>query len=364
MAPGRAAGGRRSPNGGRFPRRPGGNYFMLYDKKHIYVRAPLRISFAGGGTDIESYYSRGAPGHVVSAAVDLYVYTAIKDMFDANVRVHHAEIETEPITSRITHKYSRTALENFGMFKGAEVVITSDVMTSGSGLGASSSLMSALVKGCAAMRDKEIKDKYDLAELTYKLETETGTLGGKQDQYAAVFGGLNSITFKPDGQVVVEPAALSPERTKALEDSLLLVFTNLARESRSIQLNLDNNSKNGDTRKYFDELQKLSYNFLDALKAEDSDLSELGELLHEGWLLKKSSNRHSTNPYIDQLYETLRSKGVSGGKILGAGGGGFFLAFVDDPGLKEKIKYELYPNFIALDVKFNHQGTEILWKNF
>lgn len=337
---------------------------MLYDKKHIYVRAPLRISFVGGSTDTESYYSQGTPGHVVSAAVELYVFTAIKDMFDANVRVHHAEIETEPISSRITHKYSRTALEYFGMFKGAEVVITSDVMTTGSGLGASSSMMSALVKGCAAMRDKEIKDKYQLAELTYKLETEAGTIGGKQDQYAAVFGGLNSITFKPDGQVAVKPVNLTPQRAKAVEDRLLLVFTNLARDSRNIQLNLDNNTKRRTTKKYFDSLQKLSYEFLQVLESENSSLDELGQLLHEGWLLKKSSNPEATNPYIDQLYQTLRSKGVSGGKILGAGGGGFFLAFVEGPGLKEKIKYELYPNFIALDVTFNYNGTEILWRNF
>jgi len=337
---------------------------MLYDKKHIYVRAPLRISFVGGGTDIESYYSQGTPGHVVSATIDLYVYIAVKDMFDANVRVHHAEIETEPITSRITHSYSRKALEYFGMFKGAEVVITSDVMTTGSGLGASSSMMSALLKGCGAMRGKEISDKYELAALTYRLENETGTIGGKQDQYAVVFGGLNSITFKPNGEVVVEPIELSPERLKAFEDRLLLVFTNLARDSRNIQLNLDVNSKTDEKKKYFDSLQEISYEFLEILKSENSNLDELGKLLHEGWMLKKSANRDSTNPYIDQLYETLRSKGIIGGKILGAGGGGFFLAFARDPGLKEKIKYELYPNFIAMDVKFNHKGTEVLWKNF
>jgi D-glycero-alpha-D-manno-heptose-7-phosphate kinase len=335
---------------------------MLYNKKHIYLRSPLRISFVGGGTDLESYYSQGNPGHVVSASIDVYSYVSIKDMFDSNVRVHHAEIETESITSRIKHAYCRTALEYFGMFRGAEVVLTSDVMTTGSGLGASSSMMSALIKGCGELRDRNIKDNYELAELTYKLEVEAGTVGGKQDQYAAVFGGLNSICFKTDG-VNVKPVGISEERKNEFQDRLFLVFTNLARESKTIQLKLNESLGAMDTRSYFDNLQKLSYEFLNSLQS-NGDINDLGRLLHEGWLLKKSTNGSSTNPYIDQLYEMLQKKGVIGGKILGAGGGGFFLAFAKEPGLKEKIKYELYPNFIALDVKFSDKGTEVLWKNF
>ena len=108
----------------------------------------------------------------------------------------------------------------------------------------------------------------------------------------------------------------------------------------------------------------MSHHFLEELKSNTTPINKLGELLHEGWLLKKSTNSNSTNPYIEQLYDILRAKGVIGGKILGAGGGGFFLAFVEEPEIKEKIKYELYPNFLAMDVKFNFTGTEVLWKNF
>jgi len=336
---------------------------MLYNKKHIYLRAPLRISFIGGGTDLESYYSQGKPGHVVSSTTDLYVYVSIKDMFDSNVRVHHAEIETEPITSRIQHVYSRVAMEHFGMFKGAEVVITSDVMTSGSGLGASSALMSALLKGCSEIRNEAIKDKYKLAELTYQLESDSGTIGGKQDQYAVVFGGLNSITFDSE-KTSVEPVDISDQRLKDFEDRLFLIFTNLARDSRNIQINLGENIGSEQKKIYFDDLLQLSHEFLNILKQENTDIDELGKLLHEGWILKKSTNQQSTNPYIEQLYDILKKKGVVGGKILGAGGGGFLLGFAREPKVKEKIKYELYPNFIALDVKFSFKGTEILWKNF
>lgn len=335
---------------------------MLYNKKNIYLRAPMRVSFVGGGTDLEAYYSQGKNGHVVSAAIDLYTYVIIKDMFDSNTRVHHAEIETEPITSRIKHSYSRTALEYFGLFKGVEVVITSDIMTTGSGLGASSAIMSALILGCNEIRNAKNLNKYELANLTYQLEKEAGTIGGKQDQYAVVFGGLNSISFSVE-KVEVEPIKLSEDKLKEFENKLLLIYTNIARESRQIQLNLENNSKSNE-KLYLDKLRDLSYDFLNELKSENFSIKILGKILDEAWNLKKKANNKSTNPYIEQLYDLLKSKGVLGGKILGAGGGGFFLAITDNDFNKEKIKYELYPNFIALNVKFNFLGTEILWKNF
>lgn len=336
---------------------------MLYNKRQIYLRSPLRLSFAGGGTDLESFYNEYEKGHVVSSTIDLYNYVSIKDMFDSNVRVHHAEIETESITSRIKHNYSRTALEHFGIFKGIEVILTSDVMTTGSGLGASSAMMSSLILGSSTLRDKKIRDKHEQAELTYRLESDAGTIGGKQDQYATVFGGFNSMTFE-NGKVKIRKVKISKENIKKLESRLFLVFTNMARENRIIQTNLSRNSTDTIKKKYFHELRDLSYEFLKTIESTNINLSDVGKLLHEGWKLKKSTNDHTTNPFIDQLYETLRRKGISGGKVLGAGGGGFLLAFAGDPKVKEKIKYELYPNFIALDIKFSTKGTEILWKNF
>lgn len=336
---------------------------MLYNKRHIYLRSPLRISFVGGGTDMESFYMKGETGHVVSSTIDLYNYVSLKDMFDSNVRVHHAEIETESIASRIKHVYSRTALEHFGIFKGIEVILTSDVMTTGSGLGASSSIMSNLILGCDTLRECKIKSKTEHAELTYKLESLAGTIGGRQDQYATVFGGFNSITFS-NGDIKIRKVKISKENLEKLESRMFLVFTNMAREISSIQTNLGMNMINDNKKKYFLELRDLSYEFLNMLESKNLKLNDIGKLLHESWKLKKSTNDHTTNPFINQLYETLRGKGVIGGKVLGAGGGGFLLAFAGDSKMKEKIKYELYPNFIALDVKFSHKGTEILWKNF
>jgi len=336
---------------------------MLYNKRHIYLRSPLRISFVGGGTDLESFYMQNETGHVVSSTIDLYNYVSIKDMFDSNVRVHHAEIETESITSRIKHPYSRTALEYYGIFKGAEVILTSDVMTTGSGLGASSAMMSSLILGCSTLRDKKIRSKPEHSELTFKLEADAGTIGGRQDQYATVYGGFNSITFNKNS-IRVKKINISPDNLKRLEERMFLVFTNMSREIQSIQTNLGKNLFTGSKKKYFTELRDLSYEFLKILESKNFKLNDIGKLLHESWKLKKSTNNHTTNPFIDQLYETLRKKGVIGGKVLGAGGGGFLLAFAGDSKMREKIKYELYPNFIALDVKLSSKGTEILWKNF
>lgn len=336
---------------------------MLYNKRHIYLRSPLRVSFAGGGTDFESFYMAGETGHVVSSTIDLYNYVSIKDMFDSNVRVHHAEIETQSITSRIKHPYSRTALEHFGIFKGIEVILTSDVMTTGSGLGASSAMMSSLILGCSSLRDKKIKNKSEHSELTYRLESDTGTIGGRQDQYATVYGGFNSMTFE-NGNVKVRKVNISKDNLKKLESHMFLIFTNMAREITTIQTNLGLNLLDNAKRKYFSDLRNLSYEFLNVFESKNFNIGETGKLLHEGWKLKKSTNKHATNPFIDQLYNELRKKGITGGKVLGAGGGGFLLAFAKDPKVKEKIKYELYPNFIALDLRFSDKGTEILWKNF
>ncbi len=335
---------------------------MLYNKKHIYLRAPLRISFVGGGTDIETFYNDGNTGHVVSSTIDLFCYVAIKDMFDSNTRVHHAEIETESISSRVKHAYSRIALEYFGLFKGIEVVITSDIMTTGSGLGASSAIMSALILGCKMFRENSKIEPYELAELTYALEKEAGTVGGKQDQYAIAFGGFNSITFTKD-KINVQKIKISTDNKIQLEESLFLVYTNITRDSKNIQLNLIKNAESK-KKKYLEEIRGLSFEFLKAIESNNFNLDELGKILDYGWKLKKMSNEKSTNVYIDQLYEILKSKGVIGGKILGAGGGGFLLLMARDKNIKEKIKYELYPNFISLDVKFWEKGSEVLWKNF
>ncbi|MEO0105976.1 MAG: hypothetical protein ABIL70_02315 [candidate division WOR-3 bacterium] len=333
---------------------------MLYNNRNIFVRVPLRISFCGGGTDFPVYYNK-KEGHVVSATINSYVYINLKDMFDTNVRVHHEIIETQSITSRISNHYTRIALEHFGLFKGIEAVITSDIMRTGSGLGGSSSLMAGLILACAEYRNIHLK-KREIAELCYQLETKSGTVCGKQDQYAAVYGGFNSLYFNNKG-IKIEPLKLPRSKLEELEDCLLLVYTNLARESNEIQIEAFSELP-PQKEKYLDSLYSLSLAFKEELLSKNMKLKRLGKLLDENWRLKRNLSPLSSNQYIDELYKHLKRNGLSGGKIAGAGGGGFIIGFAQNKKIRDKIAHNLYPNFICLKSRFVEKGAEILWKNF
>lgn len=335
---------------------------MLHSKRIIQLRSPLRLSFVGGGTDFPEYYAR-RPGAVISATIDVFIYVTIKDMFDTNVRVHHSVIETEAITSRISHPYVRTALEHFGLFKGIEVMVVSDVMTTGSGLGASSALMSALAAGSAHLRGRGIDSPKELAELTIRLEKQAGTIGGCQDQYAASYGGFNVINFGGD-DVSVRPVKVSPDTYRELQDRILLVFTNLARDSAPIQSQVVANVSSSDKDGYLGEMFQAVEAFESELSSEKPDISNLGRILHETWELKKKVSPLSTNLYVDELYNFMRANGVVGGKVTGAGGGGFFVAIAESAEAKRALMYKLYPNYISVDARFHSGGTEVLWKNF
>jgi len=335
---------------------------MLHSKRIIQLRSPLRLSFVGGGTDFPEYYSR-LPGAVISATIDVFIYVTIKDMFDTNVRVHHSVIETEAITSRISHPYVRTSLEHFGLFKGIEVVVVSDVMTTGSGLGASSALMSALALGASHLRNRPIASPKEMAELTVRLEKQAGTIGGCQDQYAASYGGFNLIKFGAD-DVDVKPLHVSPDTYQDLQDRILLVFTNLARDSAPIQLQVVANLASSDKDAYLSEMYAAVEAFERELSSPSPDITHLGTILHETWKLKKKVSPLSTNLYVDELYDFMRANGVIGGKVTGAGGGGFFLAITESAAAKRALMYKLYPNYISVDARFHTQGTEVLWKNF
>jgi D-glycero-alpha-D-manno-heptose-7-phosphate kinase len=335
---------------------------MLYDRRHIVVRAPTRVSFAGGGTDFEDFAREHGAGHTVSATIDLYSHVHLKDMFDTNVRVHHETIETAATASRIRHPYARIALERHGLFRGIELTMTSDVMATGSGLGTSSSLMAALITACRAFRDEPHLEPSELAESTYRFETEAGTVGGLQDQYAVAFGGLNSITYH-EHEVTVDPLTLKPKVESELSDRLVLVYTNLARFDHEIQLRHRDGIADGTKAEYLSRILAISHDFRTELTKETPDIGLLGEILHESWQLKQDFNPSVTNVYVTQLYDHLRGNGIIGGKILGAGGGGFILAIVRE-GAKQQLMYDLYPNFVAVDFRIVHHGAEIAWRNW
>jgi len=332
---------------------------VLYNRKIVHVRAPLRLSFVGGGTDFPEYFNHN-PGMVVSAAIDSFVHVTVKDMFDTNVRVHHSVIETQPISSRITHNYSRIALEHFGLYRGVEVVITSDVMTAGSGLGASSALMVALIRGCEEITGCRACDDRELAELCATFENDAGTIGGLQDQFAIAYGGINAIHFSEP--VRVKPLDLSPEVRSGLEERTLLVYTSVSRSSEPIQRELVNRLQGRLLDRSLGELYGLAVAFRDELTTPQPDFLRLGQILDQGWRLKKSTSPQSTNPHIDELYQFLRSQGITGGKVTGAGGGGFLLGLAETAEVRDAVIRKLYPRYICLLPRFCDTGAEIVWR--
>jgi D-glycero-alpha-D-manno-heptose-7-phosphate kinase len=329
----------------------------------IVVRAPLRISFVGGGTDLRDFYSRH-PGRVISTAIDKFVYVVINrtPLID-KVSARYSKTETVNHPLELEHTRIKAALIDMGIDKGIEIASFA-TLPAKTGLGSSSSFSVALMKGLHAFKGKKI-DKTTAAEAASRLEIElVGEPIGKQDQYAASFGGLNVVQFNTDESVNVDPVLLDYKKRLAFEDHLMIFFTGITRLASSV---LTEQKSNID--KKFDTLKEMAssvHEFRDRLLV--GDFKGLGEMLHQGWLKKKTLASNVSNPLIDDLYNAGIEAGAWGGKILGAGGGGcvMFLAPVEK---KKEIRVAV--NKIAMDnnltdfkeipVRFVQSGTEVLF---
>ncbi len=331
----------------------------------IVVRAPLRISFVGGGTDLPDFY-RQRPGRVVSTAIDKFVYVVInRTPLIPKISARYSVSETVNHPSELQHTRIRAALTDLGIEKGLEIGSFASLPAK-TGLGSSSSFSVALMKGLHAFLGRKL-DNQEAAETASRLEIElVGEPIGKQDQYAAAFGGFNVFQFNPDDSVEVEPVLLDYKKRLGLEDSLLLFFTGLTRPASSI---LTEQKANID--KKFETLKEMAtsvHDFKERLLA--GDFRGLGEMLHQGWLRKKSLASGVSSGQLDQLYEVGMANGAWGGKVLGAGGGGclMFLAPLE----KKKTIIEALKNKAAelglqesrlIPVKFIQSGAEILFNH-
>ncbi len=299
----------------------------------LVTRTPTRISLAGGGTDLEAYYAQHG-GMVVSAAINLYTYVTIAASERQTLEV---TCEQPPALAReIGGAHScpglalpHAALEYFGIRSGLRVHVASQVPP-GTGLGSSSSMAVGLAKGLSAVLGREV-DAREAAEMACELEIERmGMPIGRQDQYAAAFGGLNSISFTSSG-VLVEPLSLPSETTDGLLERLLLFYTGSSRMSSTI-LRQQRDRTAGEHRQTLDALHAIKAMAREARDIlERGDLDQLGELLHASWLQKKSLGKQISSPFIDEVYDVTRQHGALGGKITGAGGGGFLLLYVRKP---------------------------------
>ncbi|MDO8435870.1 MAG: GHMP kinase, partial [bacterium] len=294
----------------------------------IISKTPLRISFAGGGTDLKSYYQRNI-GAVVSTAIDKYVYITVNKKFDDRLRVGYSKIEVVDKVDDIEHDLVREALKTTGVTKGVDIVYMSDMLPAQEalGLGSSSSLIVGTLNALHALKGEHVSAE-KLAKKACEIEIEKLSRPiGKQDQYAAAFGGFNYIQFNKDGSVFVNPIICKQETKEKLKKNLLMFYTGLKAISTDNVLS----EQNKNTENNLQNLDKM-VDFAKELKRslEQDNLDNFGNILHQGWMLKQKLANGITNPAIDDYYEKARKAGALGGKILGSGGGGCLLFYCDE----------------------------------
>jgi D-glycero-alpha-D-manno-heptose-7-phosphate kinase len=288
----------------------------------IIVQTPLRISLFGGGTDFPSFF-KSEGGCVLTTAIDKYIFVTIKKRFDTKLRIGYTRTEMVDSVDMIQHELIREALRKTGIDKGVEVTTIGDIPEAGSGLGSSSTVTVGALQAMYSYKG-EIVGAERLAREACEIEIDIlGRPIGIQDQYIAAYGGFRLMEFQIDGHVRTESVKIEKNRSRKLNESLMLFYTGVTRKSASI---LEEQKTNINHRLAF--LRQLKQMAYDARKGlENGNFEKIGEMLHESWLLKKELASQITNEQIDDLYRAARKAGAIGGKITGAGGGGFLLLF-------------------------------------
>jgi D-glycero-alpha-D-manno-heptose-7-phosphate kinase len=323
----------------------------------IIARSPLRISLGGGGTDLPSYY-REHQGFVIAAAIDKYVYITLHEAFGEGLIVKYSKMEVVRSVEELAHPIVREALKLAGV--GAphlEIVSMSDI-PAGSGLGSSGSFTTALLRALHALK-RNLVTPQQLAEQACHIEIDLLREPiGKQDQYIASFGGVTCFRFLPDDSVEVEPLKLGPETLCNLEDNLALFFTGYTRSASGILRDQDTRSKqkDGDMISHLHFVKQLGFESKAALEA--GDLRRFAELMHIHWEHKKRRSGEMSNSQINEWYDLARRHGALGGKLIGAGGGGFLMFYTED---KTRLRHVMREAGLReVRVRFDFAGTTVL----
>ena len=323
----------------------------------IIARSPLRISLGGGGTDLPSYY-KNYGGFVIAAAIDKYVYATVTRPFSPGIYLKYSSLEHVSQVEEVKHPIIREALRGMKL-KSPQVEITTLAdIPSGTGLGSSGSFTTALLKALHTHYRRRIHTS-ELAELACQIELDKlGEPIGKQDQFIAAFGGVTSFTFNEDGTVVSESLTITTQTLHNLEDNLLLFFSGVSRSASSILLDQDDKSKANSSAmlKSLDFTKELGFRSRDALLAGKT--AEFGELMHEHWIHKKKRSPGMSNDFIDKAYSIALKNGAIGGKLVGAGGGGFLMFFATD---KDKLRNAMSElKLEEVRFKFDFEGTKVI----
>jgi D-glycero-alpha-D-manno-heptose-7-phosphate kinase len=324
----------------------------------IICRSPLRISLGGGGTDLPSYYREHGGGFLIAAAIDKYVYVTVLRPFTEGIFLKYSQQEHVKKVSEIKHKIIREVLTLFDL-KTPQVEITALAdIPSGTGLGSSGSFTTALLKALYAHR-RHLLLPEELAKLACHIEIDRLQEPiGKQDQYIAAYGGLTCFDFKPDDSVVAVPLAIPIESLFELEDRLTLFFTGYTRKAGDLLKDQHTRSQKSDSE-MIENLHCVKDLGLRSQRAlENGDLHGFGKLMHEHWLNKKRRSGGMSNPYIDKCYEKALENGAIGGKIVGAGGGGFLMFLAEDKSrLRKAMKEE---GLEELRFRFDFDGSKVV----
>ncbi len=324
----------------------------------IISRTPLRISFTGGGTDLAVFY-RGETGEVISTAINKYMYVTVNKRFDDTIRLSYTKTEIVDKVDQLQHELVREAMKLTGVTKGVEITTIADIPAKGTGLGSSSSLTVGLLNALYAYKGERVPTKR-LAEEACKIEIDIlGEPIGKQDQYIAAYGGIKHLYFKPNDDVVVEPLLVGSRKIKKLQENLLLFYTHVTRNANSIL-----KEQKARTKHNFEELRSLKrlVNPLRNCLEGDTNLDMFGAILHKGWEIKKRLASKITNNTIDRCYHQAIAAGAIGGKILGAGGGGFLLLYCRKQH-QHKVKQAL-GKLTHVPFEFEAEGSRIIYADY
>ena len=321
----------------------------------IISRTPFRISFAGGGTDINDFYIKNG-GAVTSTAIDKYVYVTINKKFDSGIRISYSKTENVDKVDDIKHPLVKEALRLTGITKGIEITSIADI-PSQTGLGSSSAFTVGLLNVLYAYKG-EFKSPKTLAEQACHIEINLCKEPiGKQDQYIAAYGGIQHIQFKEDENVFVNPVICYKKIRKELENGLMMFYTGTTRMASTILT--EQKSNINQKIEILNKMKEQAESIKDSLK--DGDLERFGNLLNEGWILKRQLTNKITNDEIDGYYKRAIESGAIGGKLLGAGGGGFLL-FYCPLNKQDKVRTSLM-NLKETTISLEPQGTKIIHIN-
>lgn len=323
----------------------------------IITRSPLRISLGGGGTDLPSYYQQHG-GFLIAAAIDKYVYITLHQTFQPGLILKYSRLEQVATIDEVQHPIVREALRKIGIDDPHLEITSMADIPAGTGLGSSGSFTTALLKALHAYR-KNLVHPQGIAEQACQIEIERLKEPiGKQDQYIAAYGGLTCFTFEPNGHVEAAPLKISSETLYNLEDNLLLFFTGYSRSASSILSDQDSRTRRDDAA-MIDNLhyvKNLGYQSRNAL--ETGNLDQFGELMNVHWEHKKRRSGGMSNPEIDRFYGVALENGALGGKLIGAGGGGFLMFYAPD---KQRLRHALTREGLReVRFRFDFEGTKVV----